>query len=91
MEAVRVLGHFDLIAQVGSGAFGSVWRARDTKLDRTVAVKIPRKGQLSSQEIEQFVRQAAAGDFLRLIEERRQAVCLQRKCVAAGQRRFSLP
>ena len=31
--------------------------ARDPELDRTVAVKIPRKDQLSPAEVEQFERQ----------------------------------
>src|SRR5262249_39611806 len=33
---------------------------RDKTLDRTVAVKIPRKGQLSAAETEQFLREARA-------------------------------
>jgi len=36
------LGRFDLQALLGQGAFGSVWRAHDTELDRDVAVKVPR-------------------------------------------------
>ncbi len=36
------VGHFELLERVGIRAFGAVWKARDTKLDRTVAVKIPR-------------------------------------------------
>lgn len=54
----QTIGHFDLLERVGVGAFGSVWKARDTKLDRTVAVKIPRKGQLEAEEAEQFIREA---------------------------------
>ena len=64
-ERVRMLGHFELIEQVGVGAFGSVWKARDTRLDRTVAVKIPRKGQLSPKEAEQFLREARAAAQLK--------------------------
>jgi serine/threonine-protein kinase len=33
-------GHLEVSACVGSGAFGTVYRARDTRLDRTVALKI---------------------------------------------------
>ena len=34
----RSLGRFRLVAEVGKGAFGSVWRGIDPQLDRTVAV-----------------------------------------------------
>ena len=53
------LGKFELIEVVGRGAFGTVYRARDTQLQRMVAVKVPRSGQLTSQEDEdRFVREA---------------------------------
>ncbi|MFP6753500.1 MAG: hypothetical protein VB855_17590, partial [Pirellulaceae bacterium] len=52
------IGRFELIQEVGSGAFGTVWQARDTRLDRTVAVKIPRQHFFSSGNREQFLREA---------------------------------
>src|SRR5262245_59997771 len=64
-EKLRRLGRFELIEQVGAGAVGVVWKARDTELDRTVAVKIPRKEQLDSKEAEQFFREARAAAQLR--------------------------
>ena len=62
---VTQVGHFDLIERIGMGAFGTVWKARDTILDRTVAVKIPRRGQLTSDETEKFIREARAAAQLR--------------------------
>src|SRR5262245_24406131 len=59
------VGHFELIEWLGEGQFGTVWLARDTELDRHVAVKIPRKGQLDEDEIEQFLREARAAAQLR--------------------------
>ena len=61
----QTIAHFELMDQIGVGAFGSVWMARDTHLDRVVAVKIPRKGQLDATETEQFVREARAAAQLR--------------------------
>ena len=56
----EMVNHFQLLDRVGAGAFGSVWSARDTQLDRMVAIKIPRKGQLSATDAEQFIREARA-------------------------------
>ena len=61
----RVLAHFELIEEVGIGKFGSVWKALDTKLQRTVAVKIPRHGDLDPQQTELFLRDARAAAQLR--------------------------
>jgi eukaryotic-like serine/threonine-protein kinase len=35
------LGVFDVIASIGEGGMGQVFRARDTKLDRDVDIKAP--------------------------------------------------
>ena len=55
-----LVGHFEVLNKLGAGAFGSVWSARDTELDRLVAIKIPRKSHLASEDIEQFIREARA-------------------------------
>ena len=59
------IGRFELIDRVGIGAFGSVWKARDPELDRVVAVKVPRKEQLSLEEAEQFLREARSAAQLK--------------------------
>ena len=59
-DGKRTIAHFELIEQVGVGQFGSVWKAHDTKLDRTVAIKIPRTGKLDAEHAEQFLREARA-------------------------------
>ena len=58
LDSVKSIAHLDLISRLGMGSFGTVWKAHDTKLDRMVAVKIPRKGQLDPAREEQFLRVA---------------------------------
>jgi WD40 repeat protein/serine/threonine protein kinase len=65
-STMRPLGKFQLLERVGLGAFGAVWRARDTELDRIVALKIPHASLLTSEDdLERFHREARAAAQLR--------------------------
>ena len=54
-----LLGPYEIVAPLGAGGMGEVYRARDTRLDRTVAVKILPQ-QLSSDPVrkQRFEREA---------------------------------
>ena len=60
------LGRFELLEVVGTGGFGTVYRARDPQLDRDVALKVPRTGALADDEdAARFLREAKASAQLR--------------------------
>ena len=55
----RVLGHFRLLEEIGSGGMGVVYRAHDERLDRYVAVKVLPTGALSDEAARRQFRQEA--------------------------------
>jgi serine/threonine protein kinase len=61
------IGKFEVIGTLGRGAFGIVLKARDQELDRTVAIKIPRPGNIGDrlQDVERFLREARSVAQLR--------------------------
>ena len=53
------LGRFELLAELGTGAFGHVFKAHDTELNRLVALKVHRAGTLATDEdVERFLLEA---------------------------------
>ncbi|MCI0683509.1 MAG: serine/threonine protein kinase [Gemmataceae bacterium] len=63
----RQLGRFLLLDRVGAGSFGSVFKARDTELDRIVAIKVPHTIVLgaSAADSDRFFREARSVAQLR--------------------------
>ncbi|HQR09416.1 MAG TPA: serine/threonine-protein kinase [Gemmatales bacterium] len=60
------LGKFELQSVLGHGAFGTVYKAHDKQLDRIVAVKVPRAGNLDGQQDhDRFLREARSAAQLR--------------------------
>jgi hypothetical protein len=61
----RTLAHFEMLELVGAGGFGEVYRARDTRLDRIVAIKIlPQEFAVDAERRERFRREAVAASAL---------------------------
>jgi serine/threonine protein kinase len=55
------LGPYEIIAPIGSGGMGEVYRARDTRLDRLVAIKIlPASVAGDPDRLARFAREAKA-------------------------------
>jgi eukaryotic-like serine/threonine-protein kinase len=53
------LGPYEVLSPLGAGGMGEVWKARDTRLERTVAVKVLPQHMSASPEVRQrFEREA---------------------------------
>src|SRR2546422_2811821 len=61
LDTGRQLGPYKIEAAIGAGGMGEVYRARDTRLDRTVAIKIlPSHLSQKPEAKERFEREARA-------------------------------
>jgi len=55
------LGPYEIVAPIGAGGMGQVWRAKDTRLEREVAVKLlPEDYSADAQFLARFEREAKA-------------------------------
>jgi serine/threonine protein kinase/Tol biopolymer transport system component len=61
----RTLGRYEVISRLGVGEMGVVYRARDTRLNRDVALRVLPNGSVSDQERKRhFVQEARAASAL---------------------------
>ena len=64
METMHQLGRYEIVAELGRGAMGAVFRARDPKIDRVVAIKtiaVPASSKHDAEHYRQrFFREAQA-------------------------------
>jgi serine/threonine-protein kinase len=54
------IGPYEVITQIGEGGIGEVYRARDPRLNRFVALKVLRPGALDPESRDRFQREAQA-------------------------------
>src|SRR5262245_5044175 len=61
----KTIGHYQIISLLGKGGMGEVYRARDTKLDRVVALKVlPEAMSADEERMRRFSREAKAASAL---------------------------
>src|SRR6266568_8254529 len=59
------LGPYEILAQIGEGGMGEVYRARDTKLGRDVAIKVlPAAFSADAERLRRFEQEAQAAGAL---------------------------
>jgi len=59
------LGRYEIRSQIGEGGMGEVYLARDTQLDRTVAIKIlPASLAADGERLQRFIQEAKAASAL---------------------------
>jgi len=65
LPAGSKLGPYEIVEPLGSGGMGEVYRARDTRLGRSVAIKVlPEHAATSADALERFQREARAASSL---------------------------
>jgi serine/threonine protein kinase len=72
IAAGKCFGHYEIVKQLGAGGMGEVYLARDTKLNRRVAIKILRENLLSDEQANR-----------RLLREARAAALLEHPAICA--------
>lgn len=73
------LGPYEVVGPLGADGMGEVYRARDTRLDRTVAIKILPQHLANTPEVRQ-----------RFEREARASVAFRRQCLSEGHQESSV-
>src|SRR3974390_44047 len=59
------LGHFELLQKIGEGGMGVVYKARDSRLERVVAIKLlPESRAADAERRARFIHEAKAASAL---------------------------
>src|SRR6266568_1338890 len=59
------LGHYEILGQIGAGGMGEVYRARDARLGREVAIKVvPASFPSDADRLRRFEQEAKAAGLL---------------------------
>lgn len=74
------LGSYEIVAAIGAGGMGEVYRARDTRLNRDVAIKV--LPDLFAQDPERLAR----GSSVKHRSSRRSIIPTSRTCTALKNR-----
>src|SRR5579863_8667317 len=65
LSAGTRIGSYEILAQIGAGGMGEVYRARDTKLNRDIAIKVlPEALAHDAERRRRFVQEAQAASAL---------------------------
>src|SRR5262245_50259879 len=64
LEAGSRLGPYEIVGRLGSGGMGEVYRARDPRLDREVAIKVLPDGVADRKHLQRFGQEARAAGAL---------------------------